>query len=430
MTATHSRSRQIVSAILRAAGVSAGVLIMGWAAITSAGCSGRGDFTQAHLSGAREKMDALKAGTEWQMAHQAFLSGDMDKALRHISFSLDLNPKVARSHILRGRIMLEMGNIEQASASFKEAQTIDPKTVEAPYYQGILAERLGRTQEALTLYLQANELDPSAPQYVLAASEMMIDLGELDRADAFLREHRENFENNAGLRQTLGHIAMIRGQPEQAIELFHEARLLAPDDGAILEDLVRAQIATGRFAQAETNLARLLSNEENASRRDLMHMRVQCLLQLRRPVDARNVLLTLTTGNEGAADLEAWMALGKVAFELRDQSRLRDAAARVISLAPERPEGFVLRALNQRRAGQLGQARENLITALSKQMDVSTLLLLGSVCQDMDRTDEARRAFARALELDPSSVEARSLLASIDAPASASRTAGASEPQD
>ena len=104
----------------------------------------------------------------------------------------------------------------------------------------------------------AAQLDPASPQYSLAAAEMMIDQCHLDQADDFLRARGPAFEHVAGVRQTLGHIAMMRGEHEAAAAFFNEARLLAPDDKAILEDLVRAQVAIGQYAQAEFNLTRLL----------------------------------------------------------------------------------------------------------------------------------------------------------------------------
>lgn len=84
---------------------------------------------------------------------------------------------------------------------------------------------------------------------------MMIDLGRSDEAETYLTERGGSFENNAGVRQTLGHLAMMRSDSTKAVALFNEARLLAPDDNAILEDLARAQVAATQFADAESNLA-------------------------------------------------------------------------------------------------------------------------------------------------------------------------------
>jgi len=183
--------------------------LLGWAAIVAPGCRGHGDYTKEHVSGAKKKMDALKSGTEWQMAHQAFLAGDLDKAMRHCDYSISLNDNVARSHVLRGRIFMEMGNLEQSSIAFSKAETLDPVNVDTQYFQGILAERLTRTQDALTRYQKAAELDPSNSQYPVAAAEMLIDLNRIADAKAYLVASRDRFDHSAGICQTLGQIALL-----------------------------------------------------------------------------------------------------------------------------------------------------------------------------------------------------------------------------
>ena len=47
-------------------------------------------------------------------------------------------------------------------------------------------------------------------------AEMMIDSDQLDEAEAFLVERKADFEYSAGVRQTLGHICLLRGDAEKA----------------------------------------------------------------------------------------------------------------------------------------------------------------------------------------------------------------------
>src|SRR5256885_11841798 len=100
---------------------------------------------------------------------------------------------------------MEMGDVEGASESFVQAQKIDPKSVDAEYFQGVLAERIDRRDEALSHYQAACELDPTNPQYAIAAAEMMIEAGDLGKAETFLLGRANTFDHNAGIRQTLGH---------------------------------------------------------------------------------------------------------------------------------------------------------------------------------------------------------------------------------
>lgn len=378
-----------------------------------AGCRGHGGYTAKHINVAKEKMDMMKAGTEWQTAKQAFLGGDLDKAKKHVDISLTLNPKVVKSHVLRGRIMLESGNLEEAANSFARAEELDPKAVDPQYYMGLLNERVLQREEALARYQKAAELDAANPQYAIAAAEVLIDLGRLGEAKSYLESRRSSFEHNAGVRQTLAHIAMMEGDPRTAAALFNEARLLAPNDLAILEDLARAQMAAGDTAEAEFTLSRLLQNPATAPRRDLKRMRADCLVQIDRTVEARELLLELTRDDAGASDAETWIALGNVSFLMGDWVRLRQCATRTVALAPARPEGHLLKALHARATGDGALAATALRDALAIRPDAATYALLGTVQRDLGRAEEARASFAQALRLDPQAEGVAELMAGV-----------------
>ncbi|MDX2114818.1 MAG: tetratricopeptide repeat protein [Planctomycetota bacterium] len=385
-----------------------------WALIGLAGCTGHGQHTGKFKKEAQDRMNNVKAATAWDMAEQQFLSGDLTKALRTVDESISLNAKVARSFVLRGRILIEMGRLEEAMASLQEAQALDAESHQAHYYAGIVYERFSRFDKALEAYLAAAEHDATNPQYVIAASEMLIDAERLDEAEKLLTENRTTFEHNAGIRQTLGHIAKIRGDEDRAVELFEEASLLAPDDASILEDLARAQMRAGRYAEAEVGFRRLSERKEFDERRDLELARAQCLVQLDRPVEARELLQAIVSEPEGAADPAVWRELADVAITLKDSFRLKEAAQRMMSVAPRRPEGYAYMGLWQREQGKLAEAAKMLERAVELAPDdPSPSVLRALVLVELGRTVEAERVLERAVARHPASAEASGLLASI-----------------
>jgi tetratricopeptide (TPR) repeat protein len=375
------------------------------------GCSsGNGKYTTEHMSGAKIKMQGMKAATEYQMSEQAFLAGDLTKAAKHVDISISMNDKVAKSYVLRGRIKMEQGNIEDAIVSFKKAEETDSKNVEAQYYQGIIAERITRYDEALAYYQKATELDATNPQFVIAAAETLVQLQRVSEAESLLSSKLTVFDHNAGIRQSLGQIAVLQKKPEKAVNYFNEARILASDDRTILEDLARAEMAAGDFGQAERHFFKLLRDEKLKDRRDLKHLRAQALAQIDRPVDARNVYLDLVTGEDGEADVGAWIGLGEVAAVLRDGARLKQASGRVIALAPNRPEGYVLRSIQLREGGDLKLSETYLQKAIALQPSPKTYVLLGMVQQQQQKLADARLSYQQALQQDPSYEPAKQLL--------------------
>ncbi len=401
------RYQKITASVLVAAGL-----------IGLTGCGGggasRGKYTQEHLSAARVKLDIMKSATEYDMARQSFLAGDLDKALERIERSLSLNPEVTKSNVLHGRILNEMGEVDQSIAAFTRAVTLDASNVEAQYYMGIVYERIVNREKAAEHFIKAHELDPTDPQYLIAAVEQLMDMGQIERAQSFIESTGDRFQHNGGVRQTLGHLAMIRGEHSLAVEMFNQARLLTPDDKGIIEDLASAQIATGQVAAAESNLAKLLSDKDYATRRDLQHTRARALVELNRLVEARTAYLELTKGSQGSSDTEAWVALGSVAMALNDQLRIRECAQRVVALLPDRPEGYLYRAAWFRSQTNPEPALRWLDMAQQRGGDQIVIHQMRAiVLKQLGRDAEARQEILSAARADPTNPRLRELAQSL-----------------
>ena len=385
------------------------------AAALIAGCSGHGDYTKDHMDRAQLRQAQLKSATEWDMAHQAFLSGELEKALKAVNNSIALNGQVPKSHVLRGRILMEMSSLDQALSSLQMAEALDPTNTDAHYYQGVVYERILNHEAALEQYMECTRLDDTDAQYAVAAAEVMIDMDRAGDARGFLEGMQASFEHHPGVSQTLGHIAMIEGDYEQAVRLFEKSRLLAPEDQAIQEELVSSQIATRRFGEAEFILAQLLDRKENKARRDLQHMRAHCLVELDRLVEARTIYMDLTAGNAGEADTEAWIGLGEVSYALKDYNHVRRTAQRVVALSPNRHEGYMLEALAEMQQGRLDQALQNANHAIRlSEKSPEAIQLRAVVLFRMGRYDDARNTLRVAIEQDPGNRAVKKLMAAID----------------
>lgn len=378
------------------------------------GCNGlneHGKYTGEHKSQAQQRMSMLKSGTEWQMAHQQFLAGDLDKAFKTINHSLAINPGVAKSHVLKGRILIEKGRLEEARDSLLEAEKLDADNVEAQYYLGIIHEQFRQPAEALARYQKAAELDTANPQYVIAAAEMMLQLEQFDQAEQYLNQRKTNFEYNAAVRQELGHIAMLKGDPKSAAERFNEALLLAHDDLTILEDIAQSQMACGNFAEAEFAASQLLEKEQNKDRRDLKLMRARCLMAMNRPVEARSILLQLSSDSEGGRDFQVWVELGNCAAVLKDRPHLRLAGMRAVALAPDHFEGYTLKALYNRMEGRFEDALAAIDESVERcQGDPNPYMVRALILQDLGRPFEAKQTIEQAMAKNPGSPRLQAML--------------------
>lgn len=380
-TTTRARSATIASVILT------GASLLG-------ACSGQhGAYTSAALKQSEQRLGAIKAGAEFETARQQFLSGDLPKALKTIDTSVSLAPTVTKSHVLRGRILLEMGEYEDALNAFATAIELDPGHVEANFHRGVAFERISRWDEALTQYEKVATLDPTESRFIVAQAEMLLELRRRDESRAILESALERFPNSAAVRHSLASVALLDGSTDLAARLLREARLLAPEDTGVLEDLARAEMSNGRYAEAEEALRELLSADDMVARRDLMHMRVRCLIEMNRLVDARTALLALTGDRKGEADRHAWLTLGRVALKLNDMPRLRTSASRLMALEPTKPDGRLLMAAWQRRRGDLEGSLRSINAAIElAPRQEEAWVMRGVVLGELGKSAEASEA--------------------------------------
>jgi Flp pilus assembly protein TadD len=340
--------------------------------VVLAACEGHGTYTSKFLEEAQRDQAKLRAATQYDLAVQQFHSGDLERSLETIDGAIAVEGEVATAHLLRGRILLEMGKTNDALAALARGQELNPADPDFPYFRGIALERVGRLEEALASYRSASAIDAADTQYLLAAAEILIEIERLDEARQLLEEQVGDFESKAGIRQALGHIATLEGDDDLAVHLFTEATLLSPGDPVLREDLCHAYIAAGHFAEAELTLRRLADDKDHAQRPDLKHLHASCLIELDRPVEARSILYRLVRSAGDANDMEAWIKLIDVALMLRDDGLLRSAANRLMAAAPGRHEGYLALAIWQRREGDLEGALRSVDRAMTRAGDDPT----------------------------------------------------------
>lgn len=368
---------------------------------TLVGCSGQGNYTRQGVSMARERMSFLKSATEWELARQAFLAGDLEKALTKVETSLSINDTVVKSHVLKGRILIEMGDLGNALESLNTAATLDPEEADAHYYLGVIHERIQEPELARQNFEQACEADDYNPIYAVAAAEMMIDLGRIDEAKAYLNSI-PMAANNAGIRQSLGHIALLESDPKAAVKFFQQARLLAPDDAGIAEDLIHAQMQAGNWSDAERNIALLLKKTENKDRPDLHVLHAKTLMNTGRPVEARTIYQGMVSQDEGRSDIEAWIGLANASLMVGDTRTVRKAASRIVSLSPDSHEGFLIYAMYHRETGDFQSALNSIDRAIEKSpRDAGMFAFRAMVLSDLGRDTEALSSMRYAAKLEP-----------------------------
>jgi tetratricopeptide (TPR) repeat protein len=135
---------------------------------------------------------------EFEYATALYVLGKFDEALKSIDCCMhmpwppgtsgDYGIVTYKSHALKGKILLAMGQIEEAYELFDFALSVDPKFVPAILGKGAALERLGHAEDALLLYCQS-----SHPAVIKAKGHLLTQCGETTKAaEAFESIWRQN----------------------------------------------------------------------------------------------------------------------------------------------------------------------------------------------------------------------------------------------
>jgi Flp pilus assembly protein TadD len=133
------------------------------------------------------------------------------------------------------------------------------------------------------------------------------------------------------------------------------------------------------------------------------------LAMMGRGSEAREVYLQLA--RDRAGDASVWSELGTLSWELGDYRSLAQASTQLMAIAPERYEGYLFRAVNERHKGNTAEAVRLFREACNRAGGVTLpYLMLGQALEQSGDAGGAKVAYNEALQADPDSPEAKALL--------------------
>lgn len=126
-----------------------------------------------------------------EQADLAYNRARLEEARDLYARVLALNPGVAHAHSRMGAIQAQMGDLDGAEASLREALALEPDLASAISNLGNIYYSRGQYGEALQQYLLAAQKDPENPVFQQNLHAAYRKLGQLDKAVAALRQSRK-----------------------------------------------------------------------------------------------------------------------------------------------------------------------------------------------------------------------------------------------
>ena len=142
-----------------------------------------------------------------------------------------------------------------AEDCYLNAMQLDPTEFRWVYYAAWLNDTNGSTRQALALYEQARTLKPGYKALTVRLGNALLDLNELDQAQAAFEQVVDATGLEAAALYGLGQVALLRRDYDTAIDAFTRALTYDPAASRIHYPLAQALRATQRNDAAKAQLA-------------------------------------------------------------------------------------------------------------------------------------------------------------------------------
>ena len=202
--------------------------------------------------------DPVNATALYHLAQICCQQGRFGEGVELVRRALAVEPR-ARSHVLLGRALVELGDVQEALASFDRAVACEGAYADAHGNRGDVLARLGRLEEAIESYRRAIAIEPGSPANWCNLGAAQADLGRHDEALA-------SYERVIALEPTFVEAHAIRskllrvlGRNAEALASYDRALAVAPRDVSALTGRADVLVALKRPEEALASLEQALS---------------------------------------------------------------------------------------------------------------------------------------------------------------------------
>jgi Tfp pilus assembly protein PilF len=410
--------------------------VAAWPAHTPAQAKrGAAAATQTNGRAARvQTHDEERANAFVEEGAQALARGDEQTARDSFTKALQADPDNVDAHTYLGVLSDRAGDLKEAELHFAAAAAFAPFSASARNNYGALLVRAGRTQLAAAQFEASLKLDPAQPSALVNLAQIRFNSGKTEdlRAarDLFARAH--SVAPDAEIARALVVIALRLGERETASAAYRDysarvAALSAPNgtsSSTAAPSSSEASSPASPSSRAELGAALLegeLIDEATAELDAALALdasNVDALVALSRAhlrrKDIKSAGRTLESAvARGVDSARVYAALADV-YEAGGYVENAIPAMRLAIARDPRNESYRLRyglLLNDTKAPAAAVIRVR--EALNEFPNSSPLWLALGIAQMGDgKSDDARKSFGRALELDPRSAPALAYLGS------------------
>lgn len=233
------------------------------------------DLAQNRADAARERVQAEIARkpdmAEWQilLARVLFAERRPADAEAALQKAIALRPDTPVPYALLAGYQVSAGRTEDALRNLREVVQRSPRDVRAWMTIAVLHEQRGEAEAAVAAYEKLLEVEPRSGLALNNLAYLYAEhFGEYEKAFAAAQKAREILPQNPSVADTLGWIALRRGQFSWALSLLRESADRMPDSAEVHYHLGVAHYLMGQEEPAREALQRAVDSSQAFTGRD------------------------------------------------------------------------------------------------------------------------------------------------------------------
>lgn len=235
-----------------------------------------GDFQEAVLhfeKAVEEYPESYEAHNSLGAALSAV--GNLQRAVEHFSIAVALKDDFLEGYYNLGRALAGTGRFEEAIVEYQNA--IDVDSTYAIAHMGLAEAYLGRNapEKAIPSYQRAIKYDPRLLPAYIGLGRVYVGMADYQEGiDTFVAA-RETFPDNPDLPFIAGKAAILKRDPDMAVEYLSEAVRLDSLNLYYRNDLASAYMLAGRKMDAIAEWEAILSHDPVSSLREVVETNLE-----------------------------------------------------------------------------------------------------------------------------------------------------------
>ena len=342
--------------------------------------------------------------------------GEYSRALGTINEALDQYPGTFEYLLLRGNIMYETGNYQDAVKAYRRAIDAGEDNPSAHYNMALALLKTGDEVSAIDYLKKAGALDQSgtiASRAYGRLGNIFTNRRDYQLAEKYLSMAAKMNTDDPLFHYNLGIVYLKQDKPEKALEAFHKAEALGTENVNLIENLGEAYASMQQYDKSIELYERLKPMQQNNVR---VLSRIAELYyrkgKLDRAYDYYKKITTIEPASENARI--AYLNMGNI---LDDQQQFRDAIRmyqKALSINPKDDTALYNLGITYNHAGMPEKAVETWNRAANLNPDnPDPLLAIANMYYEKGHYNEAMDQYVQILRRWPNIQEAQFKLGTI-----------------